>query len=75
MKGQDPKLAAVIDREVKKGGFRGRINAMCCSCIYDPYSDGTWRKQVEECTSLACPLYPIRPVSDYQKEKASENTT
>jgi len=52
----------VIEREAKKAGFRGKINAKCCECIYDPYAAGTWREQVEKCSSLACPLYEIRPL-------------
>ena len=43
--------------------FRQRINDMCKACIYDPYAAGSWRAQVEECTSLECPLYPIRPLT------------
>ncbi len=55
---------AVIDQEMKRGGFRGRVNAMCAACIFDPDGGGgTWRQQVEACTSLGCPLYEIRPTS------------
>lgn len=53
----------VIAREAGKPGLRGKINAKCTECIYDPYQPGTWRKQVENCTSPACPLYEVRPVS------------
>lgn len=41
--------------------LRQAINAKCKECIYDPIGRGTWRQQVEACTSYACPLYPIRP--------------
>ena len=45
-------------------GMRGKINAMCIACIYDPEAGtGTWRQQVEACTSRKCPLYPIRPTA------------
>lgn len=37
------------------------INEKCKSCIYDPHAGGTWRKQVEECTIIGCPLYEYRP--------------
>lgn len=58
------KRLAVIDRELLKGGLRGRINAMCASCIYDPQpGNGNWRQQTEACTSTACPLFEVRPVS------------
>lgn len=44
--------------------LRAAINAKCRECIYDPLSGkGTWRQQVEACTSYGCPLYPVRPLS------------
>lgn len=55
----------IISRLLKKGGFKARIDAFCCSCIYDPYDKGTWRKQVENCTAPNCPLYEVRPVANY----------
>lgn len=41
------------------------IEAMCKHCLYDPQAKGagTWRKQIEDCTSYDCPLYEWRPVS------------
>ena len=40
------------------------IYDMCKMCIYDPKGEGTWRNQVEACTSeKSCPLWPYRPVS------------
>lgn len=52
----------VIDREMSKPGLRGRINAFCASCIYDPASGtGGWLQQVTICTSYKCPLYDVRP--------------
>ena len=45
------------------GVLRRAINEMCKSCIYDSHSEGTWRKQVENCTSPDCPLYPYRPLA------------
>ena len=53
----------IIKREAGKPGLRGKINAKCCECIVDAYQPGTWRKQVEHCTSPACPLYEVRPTS------------
>jgi len=41
--------------------LRQAVNAKCKECIYDPHSSGTWRKQIFECTSNNCPLYPFRP--------------
>ena len=62
----------VINREAGKAGFRGKINAKCCECIYDPLANGTWRQQVEKCTSFSCPLYDVRPVSDSEKAIRAE---
>ena len=48
----------------QKRSMRAAINAMCKGCIYDRYQSGTWRQQVEACTSPRCPLYQFRPISD-----------
>ncbi len=53
----------VIDRHVSKAGLRGRIDAKCAECIYDPTGEGTWRKQVSNCTAKSCPLYDVRPTN------------
>ncbi len=58
----------IVDREGRKPGLRGKIRAFCCHCIHDPYSEGTWLKQVENCTSTHCPLFSVRPVSSPRKE-------
>lgn len=40
------------------------IEAKCKDCIYDPAAGGTWREQVELCTSeKTCPLWPVRPLT------------
>jgi hypothetical protein len=50
--------------KVKTRSLRATINAKCRECIYDPIAGGgTWRQQVEACTSTNCPLWPVRPVS------------
>lgn len=41
--------------------LRDAIDRMCRNCIYDPLSRGTWRQQVGECSSSACPLHCVRP--------------
>lgn len=49
---------------VKKPSLRKAVNDHCKGCIYDPLSGlGTWRQQVEKCTVITCPLYPVRPIS------------
>ena len=36
----------------------------CKDCIYDKAIAGSWRSQVENCTSeKTCPLWPHRPVT------------
>lgn len=62
----DERREALIQKNVQKGGFRALVNAKCIECIYDPVSKGNWRKQVEKCTSLACPLYSVRPTSSVE---------
>ena len=62
---KDDRRAILIRREGGKAGLRGKINAMCISCLYDEGSGGgTWKQQVEACTSPACPLYPVRAKSE-----------
>ena len=40
------------------------IARMCRECIYDSSpGNGTWREQVEACTSPKCPLYIVRPLT------------
>ena len=51
----------LIDRLSSKPGLRGKIDAKCVECIYDPLDVGTWRQQVARCTSYTCPLRPVRP--------------
>jgi len=55
----------IIAKEVAKAGYRGKINAKCCECIYDGSggAGGNWKQQVTACTSRQCPLYSVRPVS------------
>ena len=43
--------------------LRAAIDAKCKSCIYDPLAGGTWREQVQGCSSADCPLHPFRPIS------------
>jgi len=59
----------LISREKSKNGMRGKVNAQCISCIYDGECGiGTWRQQVEACTSTECPLYDVRPTSKGHKD-------
>ncbi len=57
----------LIDRLASKAGLRGPLDAKCAECIYDPSEEGTWRKQVEKCTSWACPLHSVRPLTTNTK--------
>lgn len=46
------------------------IANMCKQCIYDPIGgNGTWRQQVEACTSTGCPLFAYRPLPNYETEE------
>ena len=55
------KQEKLAHRLALKAGLRGKIDAKCIECVFDNTQAGSWRKQVENCTSLACPLYPVRP--------------
>lgn len=39
------------------------LHEMCKTCIYDKAAPGTWREQVENCTSQHCPLWQHRPMT------------
>ena len=51
--------------------YKAAVTAKCKECIYDPMAKGTWRKQVQDCTSYACPLYEVRPISAYVEDDAN----
>lgn len=54
------------------------INEKCKDCIYDPACPGTWREQVEKCTSEGrCALWPYRPVTvaTLNKQRKGEGST
>ncbi len=58
----------LIQKLTSKPGLRNKLNAFCIECVYDPYDDGTWRKQVENCTAMTCPLFQVRPTTINSKE-------
>ena len=48
---------------MSRPSLRAAINAMCKGCLYDPGSgDGTWREQVQGCSSSNCALHAVRPM-------------
>lgn len=53
---------------MKRPSMRQAINNKCKECIYDSESAGNWRQQVEACTSKACPLFELRPISKPKKQ-------
>ena len=61
----DKRRHDIIFKQASKPGLRGKINAKCVECIFDPIGGGgTWRQQVEACTSMTCPLWVVRPRSE-----------
>ncbi|QPB72242.1 hypothetical protein D5125_17065 [Magnetovirga frankeli] len=68
----EQKRLKLMNHQASKPGLRGTINAKCIECIYDPFSEGTWRKQVQDCTSWSCPLFPIRPVTEKKRGNPDE---
>jgi len=59
---RDTLRARTVENLLKKRGFKAKIHAFCCHCIFDPYQEGTWLKQVENCTSFDCPHFSVRPL-------------
>ncbi len=53
----------MVKNTANKLTLRTVIDAKCRECIYDPQSEGSWRKQVENCLSPGCSLFPKRPIS------------
>jgi hypothetical protein len=70
---RDSMREKVVEKELKKPGYKSKIRAFCCHCIYDPYQQGSWLKQVEKCTSLHCPLYSVRPLPIGRTHKEAKN--
>ena len=44
------------------------IDANCKDCNYDELDVGTWRDQIERCSSLQCPFYEYRPLTTATKK-------
>ena len=63
--------ARKLNPPAPKPSWRKAINAKCRDCIYDPVDGGTWRQQVEACTSPDCALFQLRPVSTPKDTKES----
>ena len=55
--------------------LRKAVNTHCKSCLYDPLGGaGTWRQQVEACTSCKCALFPYRPKPTNAKKQQFKRT-
>ena len=45
------------------GSRKQAINQFCRDCIVDDTpGNGSWRRQVAECTAYNCALFPFRPL-------------
>lgn len=62
VQGQGEKGSQDVLEGRSRPSLRKAINAMCKGCIYDPMDKGTWREQVQACTSEECPLWAHRPL-------------
>ena len=58
---EDAYKQRLINRLTSKAGLRGKVDAICVECVYDPCEDGTWRLQVANCACKSCPLYTSSP--------------
>ena len=45
------------------------IEEKCRDCNYDPLDNGTWRQQIESCTSEDCSLWHFRPITIAKKQE------
>jgi len=45
------------------------IKAFCKECLYDEHDEGTYLKQITECTAPECPLYEYRPVDKVERDR------
>jgi len=53
--------------------LRAAVDAKCRSCIYDPEEgNGTWREQVQACSSVNCPLHAVRPITVKAQKAGAE---
>lgn len=60
----------LITEQASKPGLRGRVNAKCIECIFDPHGGGgSWRQQVSACTACNCPLYQVRATTSATQEE------
>ena len=48
------------------------IDANCKDCNYDDLDVGTWRDQIERCSSPQCPFYEYRPLTTATKKRLQE---
>lgn len=62
-----------MEKPIKKTTRGQAIALKCKDCIFDSCAPGSWRKQVEECPSYDCALYPHRPRSKSKKIIKNEN--
>lgn len=56
-------MESLLHKSIPSTSLRQAINNKCRDCSYDRFAAGNWRQQVTACTSPACPLYLVRPVS------------
>ena len=57
-------MMTLEDKNMKpKRSLRKAVDLFCKRCIVDKHGAGKWRLQVENCTSVTCPLYHYRPMS------------
>lgn len=49
--------------------YKKSVENYCKECVYDPVVEGSWRKQVEQCGCVDCPLYEVRPKTMATVEK------
>lgn len=58
-------------KKPRRLSLRAAIDRHCKNCLYDPGSRGlgSWREQIDGCTSTNCALWPVRPRSTSERIK------
>ena len=53
----------LIQKFMVENTYKSNVYGKCVECLYDPEDIGTWRMQIEACTSHGCPLFSKRPTT------------
>jgi hypothetical protein len=64
---------ALFEKLKAKNGYKGKVQAKCFDCTYDPEGVGNWRQQVDACGVTTCALYEVRPRSSSSVDQPEQS--